>query len=378
MAASTEYEVGGESTNNGFQPQLDISRWSKEIKSEVRLIHDESNPIITSNTDIIRWQGNRIDCNFYEVLDGFEFEVVLKERPTSNVLSFSIQTKGLVFWYQPELTKEEIARGAIRPDNVVGSYAVYHATRRGDFSKCGGENYQAGKAFHIYRPHATDAAGNRVWCDLNIDVPTGLMTITIPQNFLARAVYPIVVDPTFGRTTVGTTSNTYNDEFFASGFGVPSGAGALTLDNLTMALNAPSAYAAKFTLYNNSAGTPPAVGSYATSPVASCIVSVTRTTAPVNPEDWTVGAMASQSLTSGLYYWCCFNLASGAIVFRYDSAPAYTSWLTGQLYAAFPTNPAPSAGGWAQAVSIYATYSEAVSSLSINVADCVQAKAQPV
>jgi hypothetical protein len=39
---------------------------------------------------------------------------------------------------------------------------------------------------------------------------TGILTITIPQDFLDKAVYPITVDPTFGYTSVGASYSNYS------------------------------------------------------------------------------------------------------------------------------------------------------------------------
>jgi hypothetical protein len=127
--------------------------------------------------------------------------VHLLEKPASNVLNFTVDTKGLDFFYQPALTPEEIVAGANRPENVVGSYAVYYKNCPANY--VGGKEYKAGKAFHIYRPWAEDSAGTHVWCDLNIT--DGLMTVTLPQTFVDTAVYPVVVDPTFGYTTKGAS-----------------------------------------------------------------------------------------------------------------------------------------------------------------------------
>ena len=96
-----------------------------------------------------------------------------------------------------------------RPENVIGSYVVYHSTKM-DYI-LGETNYKTGKAFHIYRPFVTDSEDNKIWCDLNIDDSdsndtTGLLTITIPQDFLDNAVYPIILDPTFGNTHAGSSS----------------------------------------------------------------------------------------------------------------------------------------------------------------------------
>ena len=110
-----------------------------------------------------------------------------------------------------EITQEEIDDGASRPENVVGSYAVYHQTR-GRVNDSAGMEYKTGKAFHIYRPEAIDRDGNKVWCDLSISEQTGTLTVTVPQPFLDTAMYPVRVDPTFGYTTAGSSSGFEQDD----------------------------------------------------------------------------------------------------------------------------------------------------------------------
>lgn len=148
----------------------------------------------------------RVDVECYCVdgigeqnVSGFEFEIVLRERPVSNVVEMAIETEGLKFYYQPELTQAEIDEGATRPENVVGSYAVYHATC-GNMHKgqATAQKYQTGKAFHIYRPKVVDANGDWIWGELSIDSEAGILSITVDQQWLDSAVYPVRVDPTFG------------------------------------------------------------------------------------------------------------------------------------------------------------------------------------
>jgi len=46
------------------------------------------------------------------------------------VISLPFDSKGLKFYYQGPLTEEEIAQGIVRPEEVVGSYAVYHESKK--------------------------------------------------------------------------------------------------------------------------------------------------------------------------------------------------------------------------------------------------------
>lgn len=211
-----EIEVG-DTKHPDFRPRMKTKRWDNEINFSVGIISD----IPGTHTEIdgiIEWDdGNGVKARFYKKHnDGFEFEIELAKKPTPNIITLSTTTKGLVFYYQPELTKAEVDGGAFRPENIVGSYAVYHESKAGDYSKLGSKNYMAGKAFHIYRPRIIDNAGKEVWGKLNI--ADTVLTIEIPQKFLDEAVYPIIVDPTFGHGSVGGTYYSIQNEIAGSKF----------------------------------------------------------------------------------------------------------------------------------------------------------------
>lgn len=163
-------------------------------------------------TNRVEWKDAKEELHSYPLPagegmedGGYEIEVYLKEKPDTNVFNFTIEgAEELDFFYQPELTPEEIAQGAFRPDNVIGSYAVYHKDKADHL--VGGQNYATGKAFHIYRPKAIDANDNEVWGDLSYS--NGTLTVTVPQGFLDTATYPVRVDPTFGYTSVGASAST--------------------------------------------------------------------------------------------------------------------------------------------------------------------------
>jgi len=219
--------VGGEQMLGGdeladFKPEVKLEKWGDETYIKVwseekgdKTASQKGDKVIWHNTDKSK------EYNFYPIEDGFEYEVILKEKPKTNIISLKIKTKDLVFYYQGELEDEKqeneichspdttgvsIFRDGVeysycfidddgstttsyttmRPVNVIGSYAVYHATKKGH--EIGQTNYMAGKAFHIYRPQITDANGWKMWEDLHIK--NGILTITIPQEFLDKAVYP--------------------------------------------------------------------------------------------------------------------------------------------------------------------------------------------
>lgn len=106
--------------------------------------------------------------------------------------------------YVPDYEVEvvDIYEGIERPDNVIGSYAVYHKTK-GGMNDALGMDYKCGKAFHVYRPEAIDNKGDKIWGLLHLDEQAGILTISIDQTWLDNAIYPVIIDPTFGYTTSG-------------------------------------------------------------------------------------------------------------------------------------------------------------------------------
>lgn len=162
------------------------------------------NPEGTVKTYIDDW-ARQIEQQDY-TQKGYELEVILFKKPKTNVFKFSLQYKNVDFYYQPELTQDEIKQGAFRPESVVGSYAVYG-------NKKGGK-YNTGKIAHIYRPKIFDKHGDWVWGELKITKST--MKITVPQEFLDNAVYPLTIDPTFGYTTIGGTQTGVGNIIFGT------------------------------------------------------------------------------------------------------------------------------------------------------------------
>src|SRR4030042_1498594 len=169
---------------------------------------------VASKDKLLSFEGEKVKFNTpkisFEMYDvpstandegSYKYFLYLNEPPATNKIEFDIETSGLDFFYQPELTQQEIDDGCIRPPEIVGSYAVYHQTK-GGMNDSAGKEYKVGKAFHIYRPHIIDAEGTETWGNLHIE--NGIYSVEIPQDFLDTAVYPIKSNDTFGYTTVGT------------------------------------------------------------------------------------------------------------------------------------------------------------------------------
>lgn len=235
----------GDAKQPDFKPQVKLMRWDNEVNFSARLVDSDPLTVKEKNGRVIAETGKK-QIDFYELPKsqdhpegGFEMEITLKEKPISNVLEFTLQTKGLEFFYQPEITDAQAAPLAakkgitlleakryIRPERVVGSYAVFHQENKNHV--LGGKNYGSGKAFHIYRPQIEDANGVKVWGDLNIS--EGLMTVTIPQAFLDTAAYPVrhAAGATFGYTTLGASQlGPSQNKLFGSKFTSPANMGTV-------------------------------------------------------------------------------------------------------------------------------------------------------
>lgn len=212
----------GDTRASQFLPQMKLLVWGNEANFSARLSDAKFDlGEISHIAEKTTWRRGLVEAAFYPTGEGYEFELILASRPISPTIEFSLQHKNMAFFFQPALTKEEERAGDYRPDDVVGSYAVYHASRKGN-------EYGIGKAFHLYRPWAQDATGKRVWCDLAIDPKLNRMTIALPVEFWRSAVYPVLVDPTFGYTSAPATESAWTSNRLYGATGTPASSGTVT------------------------------------------------------------------------------------------------------------------------------------------------------
>jgi len=241
-----EVEVG-DSKQEDFYPQTKIKRWDNECNFSVRLNdNNKKKAKVTSKDNKVTWDKGNIKIEFYEVEDAHKFVWYLKEKPKTNKVSFTIQSKGVDFFYQPELTQEEKDDGCERPENVVGSYAVYASEQKTNY--VGGKEYKCGKIAHIFRPHLYDSNGLEAWGDLHIE--DGIYEVTIPQEFLDNAIFPIKSNDTFGYTTEGESIATGDNQLWSDY--TTMGATAGTTSSITAYLTFGWAGKVKYALYEYS------------------------------------------------------------------------------------------------------------------------------
>jgi len=222
--------IVGDDKQVEFYPQVKIQRWDNEVNFAVRLTSIDRITAPILDREKIIWDSPTCGMEFRDVAPNdefregaFKFEYIIKSKPLTNQLRFSIETKGLEFHKQPSyLTlqrqwEEDFGRGitvtenevldrdgkrlVFCEENVVGGYAVYHSGN--PINYVDGKLYRCGQLGFIYKPKIIDATGRWTWGDVNIDIENKTYIITIPQKFIDEAVYPIRSNDTFGYETLG-------------------------------------------------------------------------------------------------------------------------------------------------------------------------------
>ena len=167
-------------------PVWGLSRWQGD--NRLRFVPpDDEGFSMRGDKRRLLYKGQRRSHRFTILADGaFEYDCILNKEPESNVISLMMEgAENFDFFRQPDFVPD---------DFLKGSYAVYKKnTLLGEGT---------GKLCHIHRPEIIDARGRRCWGELS--VVGNELRITVPEQFLSEAVYPVIVDPTVGTTTVGS------------------------------------------------------------------------------------------------------------------------------------------------------------------------------
>jgi hypothetical protein len=282
---------------------------------------------------------------------GLELEFVLSAKPNSNSINIPFSKENITLLYQPPLTEEfkqedceiwtsthiKLENGIefFRPENVVGSYAVYHSSKRNNM-------YKTGKICHIFRPKLIDADGKTAWAEFNRDAnETNVLTITLPQAFLDSARYPVTVDPTFGKTSIGASSNSWSQDWAVCSKATLSENGTVTqLSAYNQATS--TTINATMVLYNHDAGNSRPGNVQDTSDEQS----VTTTAAWRN---FTVNGGLSAAI-----YWIGIGHSGGFRIW-YDTSGTNDTAYKSFTYPSFP-NPFGSCNFYTRIYSFYATY----------------------
>lgn len=339
----------GDSKQPDFHPQTKIMRWDNEVNVSLRLVHDEESPTVQGNGEKVEWIGETKQVDFYEIEDATEIDVTLFERPAGDKLEFSINTKGVEFYYQPPLTDKEIKAGFNRPDNIVGSWVVWATEQRTNID--GKTIYGTGKVGHIFNSLMSDAKGRTARTNPQIvdnGDGTGKLTINFDKDFLENAVYPIrhAAGLTFGYTTAGGSSATSSLNQAVATIGTPSGAGTVSSISAYVKWKETGAGNIKPCLWQVSDGVIPTNG------IAPSL-SVVNTT-----PDWlTSNYSSSPSVTAQSYYVGYIGDSSHVNLYYDNLGGTVGNADIGNNYAVPETFVPYNSGIEAFAWSIYATYS---------------------
>jgi len=266
------FEVGDRQAPDRLAPHVALMPWNEDritIEADGALATAVAVGVVQPEADKVSLDAPAVKMEWVKSDDALRWLITFKSKPASNVYRMRLggNWDDFHWWYQtpfpsPEtyiedgveyLLQREIpgdpATDHRRCRDVDGSYAVYHKTHRNHAA--GGTNYRCGKAFHVYVPKATDAGGKSVWCTLHIE--NGVYAVTVPQEFLDAATYPVTVNDTFGETGIGDSSTSFSD-FWLGLTAAPSGGdGNITTagnDGIYVALNNDDNYCAA--LYDES------------------------------------------------------------------------------------------------------------------------------
>lgn len=315
--------VGDDKQPMDFFPQVKFMGWDNDVNFSIR--------ILTKNQLSVREEGDKVlfieDKYTHRIYaedtgdeyGGLEFDTIISNNHEGNILTYTLQMKGVDLYKQGELTKEELQFGAKRPENVIGSYAVYARKSGNDIRSP--KNYKTGKIAHIYRPFAEDANGNKVWCELDYDSKKQVMYLIVPYEFFESATYPIRIDPTIGYTSVGA-STSGNGQPWASTYTMVADSNAIKI-SVYGSQNGGSAVLGG--LYNNAAGLPSTL---------YCKGGVNNFDASGS---WKDSYLSGEYLTNGTVYWItsnCGGPASNGVIINYDSVAKTVSYDSTQNYTA--------------------------------------------
>ena len=188
----------GDENVSYFRPHLAVDRWGGEGRLSFGIPTTERiQPSFNGTT--IEWVSGNTKHRYYLVapdgkdheFGGIEYEIVVGAHPGVPTIALPFDLDGLTAHHQAPLVPDPALPRIQRPARVDNSYAFYHATKGPMHATAAtAAKYQAGKAFHLYRPEAQDAFGRRWWMDLMLDRITRQFELVIGPEFLAAA-YPV-------------------------------------------------------------------------------------------------------------------------------------------------------------------------------------------
>lgn len=355
---SANLAIGGNMAQAGkFVPNLNVS-FKCGSSQEIYYINiNRPGAVVTNESEVHSDQDVRIrvgdTTDAFSVIDEeSKWDVIYDTDPRGNpqvgdyVETFLLQSSPtLGFYKQPALD----INGDPVPEKVQGSYAVY-CDRKGNYSDV---QFYTGKLCHIYRPWIVDANGDGVWGD--IDISGGTIAVTIPQEFLDVAVFPVTLDPNLGYTTIGGTKPSPGSGTFHAFHDTTDGTGGNTSE-IKIYVHAHSGSTnIKMAVYDSSGNSP--INRLATAVIVDITGGASAT--------WFSGAYVA-AVAASTKYWMAWILETSGPTFAYDIGAANSHYVKSGIGSFDLSDPAP-VGGNNNTVrySIYAVYAAGVPSLIV-------------
>ena len=353
-----------------YVPEVRFKKWGGEVDFGLTSLDVTGEAVYSAEKNITQWKdkASTMLVESYPLKPavgmeqgGFEIEVVLQEKPKSNTFAFAVSgAENLDFFYQPALDKEKQSEPDItkcsetvcvnkagqivlsRPENVVGSYAVYHKGNKDKTISV--QDYATGKVGHIYRPKVIDANGNEVWATMNYD--GGVLSVEVPPDFLAKATYPVRVDPTFGYGTVGGSGLSGTSANVIRG-GSAQATEAGVVDSISF-------YVSGMTANVKAVVTDSALNLLANG--VSNALAISSTTGAWYTMTYATATKPTVTGAGTYYLGIIISTTSPSFTYRFDSVAGHSQIFDGTNSYTTPTSPTDATVTGSRRVSIYATY----------------------
>ena len=228
-------EIGGKEKED-FEPSVKISRWDEvsfKIKPDLKDVKTKDKNLKFEG-DKIKFKTPKMDFEMYEDENGYKYIWYLKEKPKSRTVCFDIESNGLDFYHQSPLDEEMAGQecwteectatdccDSHRPEEIVGSYAIYHSTK-GGMNDINDKEYKIGKFGHIPTPKLYDSNNWELFAE-RLLIEDGKYCVVMSEDFWDNAVYPIKSNDTFGKTTTGASVDYSIDGMIGTKFTAPDG-----------------------------------------------------------------------------------------------------------------------------------------------------------
>jgi hypothetical protein len=313
----------------------------------------------------------------------FKFDIICASKPQKSRWRFKMtHSDDVRFLFQDTLENEYLIEGDAtykteqeyldahsRPEDVIGSYAVYcdlwgevrNQKREVLFSP------RTGKLMHIFRPWVRDNNDSGIWAEYELTIISETekyLDIIIPSDWLEKAAYPVTIDPDLGDSTCGGSSNRADQETVARSF-TSSEAGDIT-DIGSCAKNTSSVGTREFYMsaYQDAGG----------GNDSQLLAEVTRTLS-ISEDDCTDGTGATETYSVNDHpdgssdYWIANSGNDGKSARCYDFDADSVKKVSGEDH--------PASQDWSAAadssykIDVWVVYTTAAGALEININDTV-------